>query len=323
MAIKIFIQPQTDEELEDIVKMNIQKSHQVRKKLKMLEEVNQKNHVNNITIVPKPSKQENVDYEEDEAEEEYLYYYINLLNDLSLELTEEEKIQAVIESLPTPENKQYNDIVNRIKLELLKEIQELDCLKQEESSLEFIEEIDKEKELKYELLKLINHVQKNKSKEVVEQASSINNKLIFLTTATGSICIESDLYKKQEYFESFKSLLLSIEDSSLKNVRQFYNNQALRGISQVSEFKTRIIFERLTNDTYIILGAYIVKADKSAVYNSWLQTRISHYRANRESIISKLKDGKYLELNEEIKNNLLTSLTDKKLIKSKNKGGKF
>ena len=108
------------EELEKIVRYNIGKANILREKIKELDKVEMltEKRSNEIKEI---QKEEEVDSEEIE-EEEYIYYYRNMKKEIKKATNQEEIIDAILDTLPSCENKSYSSIVNRIKLELLKEI---------------------------------------------------------------------------------------------------------------------------------------------------------------------------------------------------------
>ena len=253
--MKLFLEPKNEKELEQIIRYNIGKASQIRKELEELEKIptSNSNEVKNDLI-------QSITEEETEKieEEEYLYYYINLLNDLKSAKTYQEKINVVINDLPTTDNKKYLNIVNRIKLEFLKELYEVKKLKEEETDKEFIKEIEAECASINEIITIINDIDNIRIDEKVEHDSQIENKLVFLETPSGSIYAENDLYSiSEEYYERFRNMILSIENGTFKNVKKFdSSNSILAGINEVKDFKTRVIFDRIDKNTYVILHIF-------------------------------------------------------------------
>lgn len=314
--MEIFLEPKNAEELEEIIRYNIGKASQIRKELETLEK---------IPTSTNSEKAENLthhimkDTSEQLTEEEYLYYYINLLDDLKKAKTYEEKVNAVMDNLPTTENKQYLNIVNRIKLELLKELHEVKKLLIDETDSEFIKEVELECNGIMKIIAIINEIGNVKIEDKIEYDSKIENKIVFLETPSGSIYAENDLYSiPTEYYDRFISMIQSIEDGTFKNVKKFdTNNSVLSGINEVKEFKTRIIFDRIDKNTYIILHAYIKKSDNDKGYLDALKIRVENYKKHKPTILEKIKDEEYLESNRMIKMSLIKGLTEKNLVKSK------
>ena len=319
--MKIFLRAENNEDLERIVRYNIGKAHQIRKELSILKELPNKN-----CIVTEPVMESvdlvQVECKEKEINEEYLYYYTNLLEDLNETKTEEDKKIAIARNLPTIDNKNYVNIINRIKLELLKGIHDLEELKELETDNDFISEIEKEKLDTQSLIHMIQEVQTEKV-EIDSVSSSITkNNLVFLQSHSGSTYAENDLYSiAEEYYESFKDLILSIEDGTFKNVKRFSkNNNILKGISEVKDFKTRVIFDRIDKNTYVIIDIFVKKTDNDNGYRDALNSRVDYYKKVKPMIIEQIKDEKYLEYHREIRDNLISGLTEKNIIKTMKRG---
>lgn len=317
-----FRNPKEAAELEEVIRANIQTAHYLRKELKVLEEASQNLLVNNVNNLV---RQEKIEREEQflrqPEEEEYSYYYCNLIKALFNSTNCEDRVQVVIANLPVVENKNYQNIINRIKLEIIKEIYELEGLKFDETDLEFINEIEKEQQSKKNIMELIECATTLNNSNKISQDIAISNKLIFLRTEFGSVYLERDLCGNEEYFESFQELLISIENGTFKNVKQFDGNSNLRGISEVKGFKTRILFERLTEDTYVILGAFIKKSDKAKDYINRLVNRIDYYRTVKSSIGLELSNPEYLVENELLRDSIINGLNSKQLVKTYGRSG--
>lgn len=319
MQESIFLKIEDNEEnLEKIVRYNLAQAQKIRKELKLLEEMTQ---IPEVSVVEEEATEE-LSMETPIIEEEYQYYFENLMQDLKKAKTIFEKQEVVFRNLPSVENKNYVNIVNRIKLELVHEIQELATLKEEETDLDFLREIETEQQSIQLILDFIKEAQTTKIEAQIATSAKIENKLLFLKTSSGSIYVENDLYGHEEYFDSFKELLLSIENGTFKNVKRFENNLQMKGICQVKKFKTRIIFDRLDKDKYVIIDAIIKKTDNDNGYRDQVGTRILYYKNNKDTMISQMNDEDYLRKNKKIRDNLIIGLADKKLIKTvKNEEG--
>ena len=311
------------EELEKIVRYNIGKANILREKIKELDKVEMltEKRSNEIKEI---QKEEEVDSEEIE-EEEYIYYYRNMKKELKTATNQEEIIDAILDTFPSCENKSYSSIVNRIKLELLKEIHDLDMMLTEEDTkndVDLIEEVNKEKSRIQGYIDTIYYIQTEKKEIQVEKAINTENKLIFLETATGSIYAENDLFSiPEEYYQTFKELLLTIKKGTFKNVRTFSSNhKTLNSISEVKDFKTRVVFERLGKNTYAIIDIFVKKSDNDAGYRTALVNRVDYYKKTKSYLQEMIKDDAFLEKNRKIEENLINGLENKKLIKT-GKGG--
>ena len=184
------------------------------------------------------------------------------------------------------------------------------------------EEVNKEKSRIQGYIDTIYYIQTEKKEIQVEKAINTENKLIFLETATGSIYAENDLFSiPEEYYQTFKELLLTIKKGTFKNVRTFSSNhKTLNSISEVKDFKTRVVFERLGKNTYAIIDIFVKKSDNDAGYRTALVNRVDYYKKTKSYLQEMIKDDTFLEKNRKIEENLINGLENKKLIKT-GKGG--
>lgn len=318
----------TLEELERVIKYNIGRANILRDNIKELDKAE------NLKVSQLVEK-DNQDVfseleleEEQEEQEEYLYYYQRLKDELANYSTNEELIDIILNNLPSCENKKYSDIVNRIKLEILKEINELDIMLEDEevkNDAELNEEILIEKSKLNEIISTINYVQTEGQENKIEKSLISENKLIFLETPRGSIYAENDLYSiSEEYYEVFKNLLLSIKNGTFKNAKMFNStHQTLGGMSEVKDFKTRIVFDRIGNNTYVIISIFTKKCDMDTSYRESLSNRVSYYKKNRNYLVEMLQDNEFIEKNKSIETELLKGLETKNLVKTVKGGSKY
>lgn len=256
-------------------------------------------------------KEESILFEEENEKEEdddleYLYYY-EQIKDADNTLTDVELTKLIYESLPSKSNKNYFNLINRMKIEILKEINSLTEIK--ESSLDdedLLSESEKLIEFEKKKFKIIENVGNiNSNTEIIT-----NNKLYFLNTSSGNVYAISDLNKiNKEYYESFKELLSSIKDGTFKCARRLTTtNNKINSISEVKGFKTRVIFDRIGNDSYIILMCAVKKCDFDNGYKKALEGRVLTYRIMQDKILSKKDDEETKKENEEIEKTLFLKL---------------
>ena len=318
--MEIFLKPETEEDLERIIRYNIGKAKQIRKEIEILDNLEIKQEEKEITeeII---TEEVYADVVED-IDEEYLYYYPNIKEALESATTTEDIKEALIDNFPTTNNKNYINIVNRIRLEYIKEKFEMEELKKCEDDPSFLLEVDKEIAAINKILKLILDVQTENIEESLETTNPKINKIIFLQTHSGSTYAENDLYQiPTEYYETFSDLLKSIEDGTLKNAKKFNSsNNIIKGISEVKDFKTRIVFDRIAKNTYVIIHIFMKKSDNDMGYKQAMEQRIVYYKKNKENILKQLQDKSYISMQEEIKDNLFDGLNKKNIIKTMKRG---
>lgn len=308
------------DELEKVIKYNIGRASILRDNIKELDRVEQ-SKAKAIVKSEMLSSEIEVIQDDESEQQEYIYYYHNIQEELKNITSYEETVDAIRNTLPSRENKNYFNIVSRIKLELLKEIHELDIMLTEEevkSDLKFKQDIDEEKSRLYEIINAINYLQTEKVHEQIEEKTSTDNKLVFLETPSGSIYAENDLYSiPEEYYESFAGLLLSIKNGTFKNVKMLNgSHQVICAVSEVKDFKTRVVFDRIDTNTYVIISIFVKKCDIDNAYRTALANRIDYYKKNRSYLAEMAKDSEFMDKNGIIEDKLLTGLAEKNLVKT-------
>lgn len=223
-------------------------------------------------------------------------------------------IDCLDEILPKVTSNNYTDTINCILLRLLKEAFDIKKMLYEDRF-----DIDSDTKMffenEYELLKYkieyIKNITKNITKKKEIEESEPENRLVFLKTNYGNICAFSDLKISIEYYDQIYELLESIRLGTFKGVKTFTNNNVLQGLSEVRGEGTRVIFDKIGKNTYVIIYIFIKRVDRSASYIASLQNRSELYHYNESSIRSLVETSEsYLEENnqiyEDIKRMLLT-----------------
>ena len=125
------------------------------------------------------------------------------------------------------------------------------------------------------------------------------NNLVFVPTLSGNIRALDDLeHIPSEYYSRFKDLFDSIVDGTFKNVKVFASNSPLYGITEVRGFKVRVVFTRLSSDTYAIITAFVKKSDKDKLYNESLNNIVREYRGLEASLKANLNNPEFMKENE-------------------------
>lgn len=220
--------------------------------------------------------------------------------------------------LPDKKDEDYYEIIYSLIIKLYEEVYEIKkSLYQERNTIDldtskyFKNEIDKS------LIKIeyIKELMKSDTKNVVTEKSE--NNLIFLKTNYGNVCVFNDLKDiPTEYYEQFHELLESICNGTFKNFKTFANNGQLKGMSEVKGDGTRIIFDRINNNTYVIIYMFMKRTDKNASYHASLQNRNDLYKQNYDEMRDLLQNNdQYLEENRSIKEKLYNILTKPNKVK--------
>lgn len=299
-----------DEELLKALKHNNKVSSSMKQEIKEMEKLDEANKKMSFKI-EKQNFEEDDEYEEEQDEDsDYLYYY-EPIKDVSedISITELEKI--IKENLPSKNNPNYFKIISRMMAEILKEIMEYEEIKSDSiGEKEIIEETQKLIDLNK---RKINFIRSTKEKETNEEEVKENN-LYFLKTTSGNIYCLNDLDKiKNEYYESFEELFKSIKDGTFKRAKRLNsNNLKTSSLSEVRGFKTRVLFDKLDENNYIIIMCVVKKCNYENGYKKSLETRGLTYRAMKPKILSQKNSEESKTENKDIEKKLFLKLENRR-----------
>ncbi len=299
-----------DEELLKALKHNNKVSSSMKQEIKEMEKLDEANKKMSFKI-EKQNFEEDDEYEEEQDEDsDYLYYY-EPIKDVSedISITELEKI--IKENLPSKNNPNYFKIISRMMAEILKEIMEYEEIKSDSiGEKEIIEETQKLIDLNK---RKINFIRSTKEKETNEEEVKENN-LYFLKTTSGNIYCLNDLDKiKNEYYESFEELFKSIKDGTFKRAKRLNsNNLKTSSLSEVRGFKTRVLFDKLDENNYIIIMCVVKKCNYDNGYKKSLETRGLTYRAMKPKILSQKNSEESKTENKDIEKKLFLKLENRR-----------
>ena len=108
------------------------------------------------------------------------------------------------------------------------------------------------------------------------------NELVYLKSDIGNYYALKDLDDiPKEYYASFLELLLSIQNNRFKNRK---NLTDISKVLEVKNFKTRIIFSRVGQTKYAILGMFMKKVDKDKLQREFLLARQNQFLRQVETL---------------------------------------
>lgn len=261
MEIRIIdIATATSEELMETLDENNRTVTLMSKEIEKLKEVASKERkiVIDSPIKPYVELSEEEEEEEDSLEEELSYYVENFNNATLEELTE-----STDDILPSQENPNYQNIMLRLQIELLKSIKEVnDMIKETGKSNQ--EELEYYKEELQQLRKKLDLLNSPVEKDTKGEDQR-KNILIFAPTPSGNIRVLEDIEKRipHEYYAGFQGLFESIQTGRFKNVRRFVaSNAKTAGFSEVKDHKIRVVFDRIGPHAYVVITAFMKKVIK-------------------------------------------------------------
>ncbi len=263
--------------------------------LKKLSEL--KEYKNQIVISPEMKIKEelltpyNIGTEEEENKCDVSFYF-HLLKNCKNET-------EYHHALPKRNNPQFQLLMNLLIGESLKEIHEYEMLFFSDD----LNEMDKNliKEELCELRKMMDYLVSYRDLKNVKEEEKEMNTLIYLKSSNHNYYAISDLKGIDiEYYDSFLELMESIQNGMFKGVKVFKNNEKLDGLCEVRNFKTRIVFKRISNDTYAILSLFMKKADNEKSYRLNLYNRMDAYNVQKEYMKMGIQNKEYLKENQKV-----------------------
>lgn len=296
------------EELINSIRKNIKISRRLQKEISEMEAIDKSNKSFEFTNTITEQDINNLGNEkEEDIESDFYSYYYDPIKNIDQNISVEELKTIIKENLPVKSNPNYKKIVSRIKAEIYKELILLyDILNDSIDDESLTEETNKLIALETNKFNIINNIEE----EEIDEEAIIDNKLFFLKTSSGNISASDDLDKiDKEYYKSFRELFISIKNGTFKNVKRLTSiNNKLSSIAEVRGYKTRIIFDRINEDSYVILMCIIKKCNFDNGYRKSLERRSLIYRTFKNKIISKSKEEEYLEENKKYEKKLFLKL---------------
>lgn len=238
--------------------------------------------------------------------EDEVDYYLKQLK----ELTSSNIDDKIVSVLPSRKHYQYERILQRLKLESIRYIKELKDLIREEGlsindCLEFRDELNLELKKIALINKLLLPVNENEDVESIRE-----NKLIFVPTTGGNVRVLEELSSMpSDYYERFNGLFQSIKNGTFKNVKRFSSNSYLQGLCEVKDFKTRVVFVRLSDDCYAVISAFIKKSDNDKSYRTGVEKKYADFLNVEDRLIANLDSVEFMEFNAFLEQELFNMLS--------------
>lgn len=294
----------SDDEIIKNIEANSSQISLMKKEIQKLEKINTTKRAINmnkeIAIVTAPSIVINKDFQEE------VNYYLQDIMKMEDSANLKEDLEL---SLPSKNNYKYKNILLGIRAELLKEIKQIKDLLEEEQDKESLIEFRDDINLLNRKIKLIKAIENRKEIENTKEERKTNN-LIFTSTSSGNIRLLDEIdHIDPVYYDGFIDLLNSIKDSTFKNVKRFKTiNGANYGVSEVRDFKIRVVFDRIGPYDYAIVSAFVKKSDNDKGYLTQLNHNIKSYRLQKDYLKANLKNDEFMKEQENIENELFNKL---------------
>ena len=271
-----------------------------------------------LQVLEQREQEENIKSEEDaksknceeillEMNNEYTELYFNV-KDLLIKLNSKYQEQ---------DYKKYsdNDYVDYLKL---KEVYDIfvNTVEDYYKALENNEDIEIYTELLQEdfieLQKSYLKVLENTKNNTVDKDISVN-KLLYVMTNNNTPCALSDVKKiAKEYYKTIIELLDSIKDGSFRDFAPVQTIDKVKGVYAVrhTQKKLRVIYKRVQDNCYAILGICVKKDNISKDYHNFILKRYEYYQNSEKEMIRLLTENRdeYLNMEDGITKELYASL---------------
>ena len=114
--------------------------------------------------------------------------------------------------------------------------------------------------------------------------------------------------------DRFKGLFDSILDGSFKNIKRFNkSNNKNAGVVEVKDYQVRVVFDRIDEDKYAIISAFIKKCDNDKGYATQLEMKIRNYFIQKSLLKEQIKNPEYIKESRKYQEDLYSILTKKEL----------
>lgn len=308
MEIKIIdIKKATSQEIMETLDENNRKVTLMSTEIEKLKKVASEERKIIIDSPKKPYIELSGEEEEEDSLEEELSYYVENFNNATLE----ELTESTDDILPSQENPNYQNIMLRLQIELLKSIKEVnDIIKETGKGNQ--EELEYYKEELQQLRKKLDLLNSPVEKDTKGEDQR-KNTLIFAPTPSGNIRVLEEIEKRipQEYYAGFQGLFESIQTGRFKNVRRFVaSNAKTAGFSEVKDHKIRVVFDRIGPHAYVVITAFMKKSDKDKGYIDPLKGILADYKNQyRNKLKENLRNPEFLDLQQHYEQELFNKLS--------------
>lgn len=306
----------TEKEIIKVMDENHKSSVLQKEEIKKLEKINKQEKIQIITpVLSKTLEQKDINLKcemqnnDNEFEDEVNYYLTEIDN-----IKEDEINQKLKKALPTKKNYNYTKILLRLKAEMLKNIKEIKELCEEEKETTTAKDLEEMKEYIMSYKEKINIIDNAliEKEEIIEDTETIENNIFYASTSSGNIRVLEEIDKIPiEYYERFLGLLNSIKEGTFKNVKRFTTiNNSTYGLCEVRDFKTRVIFDRIGENDYVVVTMFIKKCDNDKGYIEPLKRKIAEYKLYSDDIKEKLNDEEFISTQKNIDEEIINKLSE-------------
>lgn len=242
-----------------------------------------------VDIHTDSSKEEKVEEIDDSYYDDIIYLYHSTDADKEL-------IEGL---LPDKDDYKYNDVLLRLYAESLKDIKEMTEMSMEDGTY-YEEEVQSFIQSEFDKIDILEELIDPEEDELGEIEHS--NKLFLVPNLRGKIRVLDDLdHIPVEFYDEINELIMSIVNGTFKRVKKFYrsSNHSLGGFCcEVKGNTSRVLFKRLSHDTYAIISTFLKKTNNDRGYREFIRNRIGDFNKHEDDYKKMLEDSEYMQLND-------------------------
>lgn len=200
--------------------------------------------------------------------------------------------------MPDMSSNNYDDIIACLLMDIQKDIVLLSNMKSE-VPLEEQEEFQKELDKLYFMQSLINDYNEEKTNNAYHDADDIelSNKpvLLYAITSQGKPAFLRDLkYATQEQLQDFLVLFESLQSGNFKNLKKVLTKDN-DSLAEVKLNQARITFDHLTENYYVITGAFVKKTTNSRLVRAKILSSKKLFNENEKDMLESINDHKFID----------------------------
>lgn len=244
-----------------------------------------------------------VDRTDQDFEDDISIYLLELAN-LPKPATKED----LLAFLPDKSSANYELVINRLIIELLKHNATIRNFAEDSEELAvFADDLATNNHQ----ISLLRELMSEEELDLSETSST--NRLIFVPTSNGSPrALEELSHIDNTYYDKFLGLFESIKNGTFKNFNRLSSNNVFtQGFGEVKDFKVRVVFDRLGENTYAIISAFTKKTTRNKEHSELLNLRCSQYRKVEATLKEKIKDEDFLKMQNDYEQELFRMLGQK------------
>ena len=242
--------------------------------------------------------------------EDEIVIYLDTINSLNGDFN----LDDLLEILPSKDNYNYLRINYRLQCEIIKNIKSImEASKDDKDFLELLPDEEKK-------LQLLREALSYEDEDVT--SNGVCNKIILVPNLSGNIPIIDDVERlPYDVYDDILELINSIIEGKFKRIKGFTHINDLSGICEVRKGDLRVIYTRISENTYAIITTFLKKIESDQYYRDNLNRKANNYRSVEGILRSNLDNPDFIRENDLQVQRLFSMLKKEEDVKVLGKGG--